>query len=71
MLVGYRPPVQAALYGLADITAHFFNTGLFIHLIRIRYLDELRQRQQAEQSARKSEARFRQLYITAQRQTKS
>jgi PAS domain S-box-containing protein len=47
----------------------FTNTGLFIHLTRIRYLDELHQRQQAEQSARKSEARFRQLYITAQRQT--
>jgi PAS domain S-box-containing protein len=47
----------------------FANTGLFIHLTRLRYLDELRQRQQAEQSARKSEARFRQLYITAQRQT--
>jgi PAS domain S-box-containing protein len=47
----------------------FANTGLFIHLTRVRYLDELRQRQQAEQNARKSEARFRQLYITAQRQT--
>lgn len=47
----------------------FVTTGLFIHMTRLRYLDELHQRQQAEQNARKSEARFRQLYITAQRQT--
>jgi PAS domain S-box-containing protein len=45
------------------------NTGLFIHLTRLRYQEELRQRQLAEQNVRKSEARFRQLYITAQRQT--
>ncbi len=47
----------------------FVNTGWFIHLTRIRYLDELRQRQLAEQNACKSEARYRQLYTTAQRQT--
>jgi len=47
----------------------FINTGFFIHLTRLRYLDELYQRQQAEQTARKSEARYRQLYFSAQRQT--
>ncbi len=42
----------------------FVNTGLFIHLIRLRYLEELRQRHQAEQNARKSEARSSASFIS-------
>jgi len=68
---GWLPPVAPdnMLRNWLTMLLIFVNTGFFIHLTRLRYLDELRQRQQAEQSARKSEARFRQLYITAQRQT--
>ena len=67
---GWLPPESPnSLREWLTMLVLFANTGLFIHLTRLRYLDELHQRQQAEQSARKSEARFRQLYITAQRQT--
>ena len=68
---GWLPPAgtHVILRDWLTMLLIFANTGLFIHLTRVRYLEELRQRHQAEQSARKSEARFRQLYITAQRQT--
>jgi PAS domain S-box-containing protein len=68
---GWLPPASSndTLRDWLTMLLIFANTGLFIHLTRLRYLEELHQRHQAEQSARKSEARFRQLYITAQRQT--
>jgi PAS domain S-box-containing protein len=68
---GWLPPAspENATRDWLTMLIIFINSGWFIHLTRVRYLDELRQRQQAEQSARKSEARYRQLYSTAQRQT--
>ncbi len=68
---GWLPPASpsSSLRDWLTMLVIFANTGLIIHLTRLRSLDELHQRQQAEQSARKSEARFRQLYIAAQRQT--
>ena len=68
---GWLPPAspKSDLREWLTLLVIFANTGLFIHLTRLRSQDELHQRQQAEQSARKSEARFRQLYIAAQRQT--
>jgi PAS domain S-box-containing protein len=68
---GWLPPANSnnSVRDWLTMLVIFANTGLIIHLTRIRYLDELHQRQLAEQSARKSEARFRQLYITDQRQT--
>jgi hypothetical protein len=68
---GWLPPASPnnSLRDWLTMLVIFANTALFIHLTRLRYLEELRQRQQAEQSAKNSEARFRQLYIAAQRKT--